>query len=51
MSKTKLVTISLNSDQQEDARRLSKDLFGKENISGYIGYLINTEVKKSGGKK
>jgi len=50
MSKTKLVTISLTFDQQEDARRLSKDLFGKENISGYIGYLINTEVKKSVGK-
>jgi len=51
MSKTKLVTISLTSEQQEDARRLSKDLFGKENISGYIGYLINVEVKKSVGKK
>jgi len=47
----KLVTISLTSEQQENARRLSKELFGKENISGYIGYLINVEVKKSVGKK
>tara|TARA_R110000744_G_scaffold106051_1_gene202236 strand:- start:64 stop:219 length:156 start_codon:yes stop_codon:yes gene_type:complete len=51
MAKTKLVTISLTSEQQENARSLSKDIFGKENISGYIGYLINVEVKNSVGKK
>ncbi len=34
---TKKVTITLTGEQQEKA---SKKLFGKENISGYIGYLI-----------
>lgn len=40
MSNTKKVTISLTPEQQETARSLSKDLFGKENISGLIGFLI-----------
>ena len=40
MSNTKKVTISLAPEQQEKARSLSKDLFGKENISGLIGFLI-----------
>lgn len=40
MSKTKKVTISLTPEQQEKARFLSKDLFGKENISGLVGFLI-----------
>ena len=40
MSNTKKVTISITSQQQEKARSLSKDLFGKENISGLIGFLI-----------
>ena len=40
MSNTKKVTISLTSEQQEKARSLSKDLFGKENISGLVGFLI-----------
>tara|TARA_R110000803_G_scaffold185900_2_gene248315 strand:+ start:414 stop:557 length:144 start_codon:yes stop_codon:yes gene_type:complete len=37
---TKAVTITLTKEQQDNARALSKELFGKENISGYIGYLI-----------
>ena len=40
MSNTKKVTISLTPEQQEKARSLSKDLFGKENISGLVGFLI-----------
>ena len=40
MSKTKKVTISLTPEQQDKARSLSKDLLGKENISGLIGFLI-----------
>ena len=44
MSKTKLVTISLTFDQQEDARRLSKDLFGKEGdcIAGSAEIVLGT---------
>lgn len=38
--KTKKVTISLTPEQQEKARSLSKNLFGKENISGFVGFLI-----------
>ncbi len=40
MTKTKKVTISLTPEQQQQAREQSKVLFGKENISGYVGYLI-----------
>ena len=40
MSNTKKVTISLTPEQQEKARSFSKDLFGKENISGFVGFLI-----------
>ena len=40
MSNTKKVTISLTPEQQEKARSLSKDSFGKENISGLVGFLI-----------
>jgi len=40
MSKTKKVTITLTEEQKEQARKQSKVLFGKENVSGYVGYLI-----------
>ena len=40
MAKTKKVTISLTPEQQDKARSLSKDLFGKGNISGIVGFLI-----------
>lgn len=43
---TKKVTISLTPIQQERARFLSKELFGKENISGLIGFLIERWEKK-----
>jgi hypothetical protein len=43
MSNTKKVTISLTPEQQDKARLLSEKLFGKKNISGYIGYLIERE--------
>jgi hypothetical protein len=48
MSNTKKVTISLTPEQQEKARSLSKDLFGKENISGFIGFLIEQEGRVKG---
>lgn len=46
MSNTKKVTISLTTEQQEKARSLSKDLFGKENISGLLGFLIERWEKE-----
>ena len=46
MSNTKKVTISLTPVQQEKARSLSKDLFGKENISGLVGFLIERWEKE-----
>jgi len=46
MSNTKKVTISLTPEQQDKARSLSKDLFGKENISGLVGFLIERWEKE-----
>ena len=46
MSNTKKVTISLTPEQQEKARYLSKVLFGKENISGLVGFLIERLEKE-----
>ena len=46
MNNTKKVTISLTPEQQEKARFLSKELFGKENISGLIGFLIERWEKE-----
>lgn len=43
---TKKVTMSLTPKQQEKARSLSKDLFGKENISGLVGFLIERWEKE-----
>jgi hypothetical protein len=43
---TKKVTISLTPEQQEKARSLSKDLFGKKNISGLVGFLIERSEKE-----
>ena len=43
---TKKVTITLTEEQQEKARKASKKLFGKENVSGYIGYLIEQSSTK-----
>ena len=47
MSKTKKVTITLSPEQQEKAREMSKDLFGRENISGLIGFLIERWEKEN----
>lgn len=33
-------------EQQKKARSLSKDLFGKENISGLVGFLIERWEKE-----
>jgi len=43
---TKKVTISLTPEQQDKARFLSKELFGKENISGLVGFLIERLEKE-----
>jgi hypothetical protein len=51
MSNTKKVTISLTPEQQDKARSLSKDLFGKENISGLIGFLIERWEKEQNTSK
>jgi hypothetical protein len=51
--KTKKVTISLTPEQQEKAKKDSIELFGKENLSGYLQVLIQNGLKnrKSEGKK
>ncbi len=46
MSNTKKVTISLTPEQQHKARSLSMNLFGKENISGFVGFLIELWEKE-----
>lgn len=52
MSKTKPVTITLTEGQQNKAKELSikwnNEFFGKnkENLSGYIAYLINKADKE-----
>ena len=40
---TKKVTITLTEEQQEKAKARSEKLFGKSNLSGYIGWLIEKE--------
>ena len=42
---TKRVTISLTQKQQDKAKKDSIEIFGKENLSGYIQYLIQKESK------
>lgn len=44
--KTKKVTISLTPEQQEKAKRDSIEIFGKENLSGYIQILIQNGFEK-----
>ena len=46
MATTKKVTITLSPEQQKKAREMSKVLFGKENISGLIGFLIERWEKE-----
>jgi uncharacterized protein YoaH (UPF0181 family) len=48
MANTKKVTITLTQEQQDKARERSKELFGKANISGYVGFLIERDLKESG---
>ena len=50
--KTKKVTISLTPEQQEKAKKDSIELFGKENLSGYLQVLIQNGLqnRKSEGK-
>lgn len=40
MTKIKKVTVTMTSEHQDKAKLLSKVLFGKENLSGFLGYLI-----------
>ena len=46
MASTKKVTITLSPEQQEKARDMSKDLFGRENISAFVGFLIERWEKE-----
>jgi len=44
---TKKVTITLAPETLEKARHESKKLFGRENVSGFIAYIIeNCEINK-----
>jgi hypothetical protein len=45
--KTKKVTISLTQEQQDKAKKDSIEVFGKENLSGYIQVLIQNGFKKT----
>jgi len=40
---TKKITITLTEAQQEKAKKASKLLFGRENLSGYLAYLIEKQ--------
>ncbi len=40
---TKKVTLTITQDQQNKAKELSKQILGKENISGLFAYWINKE--------
>jgi hypothetical protein len=44
--KTKKVTISLTAEQQQQAKDISKEVLGNENISGLFAYWINHHLKK-----
>lgn len=44
--KTKKVTISLTAEQQHQAKEISKEVLGNENISGLFAYWINQHLKK-----
>ena len=46
MANTKKVTITLSPEQQEKAREMSKYLFGRENISAFVGFLIERWEKE-----
>ena len=43
--KTKKVTISLTAEQQAQAKLISQDLLGKNNISGLFAFWINNHLK------
>lgn len=45
--KTKKVTISLTPKQQDKAKKDSIEIFGKENLSGYIQILIQNGFEKT----
>lgn len=45
--KTKKVTISLTQEQQDKAKKDSIEVFGKENLSGYIQVLIQNGFAKT----
>ena len=52
--KTKKVTISLTQEQQDKAKKDSIEVFGKENLSGYIQVLIQNgfvKTKERGEKR
>jgi hypothetical protein len=43
--KTKKVTISLTAEQQQQAKLISKEVIGKENISGLFAFWVNQHLK------
>lgn len=45
-TKTKKVTITMTEEQQNKAKKKSKVVLGKQNLSGYIGMLIEKDYKK-----
>ena len=45
--KTKKVTISMTQAQQDKGKKDSIELFGKENLSGYVQILIQNGFEKT----
>jgi hypothetical protein len=44
-TRTKKTTISITAEEIQQARVISRDLFGHVNLSGYVRYCINRDKK------
>jgi len=44
--KSEVFSISLREEHKEMAKKQSKQVLGKENVSGYFTYLLERENKK-----
>lgn len=49
--KTEVVSITMPKDLRDKAQQMSRELYGRINLSGYMTYLVNKEIRSKEKEK
>lgn len=49
--KTEVVSVTMPKDLRDKAQQMSRELYGRINLSGYMTYLVNKEIRSKEKEK